>query len=136
PEALLGTAVEAGEPDLGRRLIELELRCRLFRGELDGRRVQCRGVLQTVFGADVRIGPIHHHDAGRKPQQEDHRERDAEPAVNEDQRALEEGKGTQHRGDSRALADEALLKFASESGEMGEADLKVRLYFLTGTSCS
>ena len=80
-------AVEAVDPDLGRRFITAESGLRLFRRDADRVGGQRRRALQAVLGTDLGIAPIHHHDAGDEPQQEDHRQADTEPAVDEDQRA-------------------------------------------------
>ena len=52
--------------------------------------------LETIVGADAREAPVHHHDAGDEPEQEDDRQRDAQPAVDEDQRALQQYGWTRH----------------------------------------
>src|SRR5437660_12422755 len=56
---------------------------------MDRGSIERRGMLQTIGVGHARKVPIYHPDAGGEPEQEEQAERDAEPAMDEDDRAFD-----------------------------------------------
>ena len=88
-KAIKRTAVEDVQPRTQRFAWLTQRRPRLRGRSLHCARVQVHRALQSRLGRDARKFPVHHPDAGGKPDEEQQAERNPQPPVQEDQRPLE-----------------------------------------------